>query len=72
MITGYYVQDIAEYGGAFKFSMDFRSKFVKKVINNSIPRAQSFLAGMGLSINGYKAIVDAVCHLCFQLDSTQL
>lgn len=52
-------QDIAEYGGAFKITDGFVSKFGKeRVINTPICESAIVSAGMGLSINGYKAIVE--------------
>jgi 2-oxoisovalerate dehydrogenase E1 component len=52
-------QDIAEYGGAFKITDGFVSKFGKeRVINTPICESAVVSAGMGLSINGYKAIVE--------------
>ncbi len=52
-------QDIAEYGGAFKITDGFVAKFGKeRVINTPICESAVVSAGMGLSINGYKAIVE--------------
>jgi 2-oxoisovalerate dehydrogenase E1 component len=52
-------QDIAEYGGAFKITDGFVSEFGKeRVINTPICESAVVSAGMGLSINGYKAIVE--------------
>ena len=52
-------QDIAEYGGAFKITDGFVSVFGKeRVINTPICESAVVSAGMGLSINGYKAIVE--------------
>lgn len=52
-------QDIAEYGGAFKITEGFVSKFGKeRIINTPICESAVVSAGMGLSINGYKAIVE--------------
>ena len=52
-------QDIAEYGGAFKITDGFVAKFGKeRVINTPICESAIVSAGMGLSINGYKAIVE--------------
>ena len=52
-------QDIAEYGGAFKISDGFVELFGKeRVINTPICESAVVSAGMGLSINGYKAIVE--------------
>jgi 2-oxoisovalerate dehydrogenase E1 component len=52
-------QDIAEYGGAFKISDGFLEAFGKDRIKNT-PICESAVvsAGMGLSINGCKAIVE--------------
>ena len=52
-------QDIAEYGGAFKVTDGFVSEFGKeRVINTPICESAVVSAGMGLSINGFKAIVE--------------
>jgi 2-oxoisovalerate dehydrogenase E1 component len=52
-------QDIAEYGGAFKITDGFVDLFSKeRVINTPICESAVVSAGMGLSINGYKAIVE--------------
>ena len=52
-------QDIAEYGGAFKITEGFVEKFGKaRIINTPICESAVVSAGMGLSINGYKAIVE--------------
>ncbi|WP_316632651.1 dehydrogenase E1 component subunit alpha/beta [uncultured Flavobacterium sp.] len=52
-------QDIAEYGGAFKITEGFVDVFGKERIRNT-PICESAVVstGMGLSINGYKAIVE--------------
>lgn len=52
-------QDIAEYGGAFKVTDGFVNLFGKERVRNT-PICESAVvsAGMGLSINGYKAIVE--------------
>ena len=52
-------QDIAEYGGAFKITDGFVAQFGKERVRNT-PICESAIvsAGMGLSINGYKAIVE--------------
>lgn len=52
-------QDIAEYGGAFKITDGFIDLFGKERVRNT-PICESAVvsAGMGLSINGYKAIVE--------------
>jgi len=52
-------QDIAEYGGAFKITEGFVAQFGKdRVRNTPICESAVVAAGMGLSINGYKAIVE--------------
>ena len=52
-------QDIAEYGGAFKITDGFVDLFGKeRVINTPICESAIVSAGMGLSINGYKAIIE--------------
>jgi 2-oxoisovalerate dehydrogenase E1 component len=52
-------QDIAEYGGAFKITDGFVAQFGKdRVRNTPICESAVVSAGMGLSINGYKAIVE--------------
>lgn len=52
-------QDIAEYGGAFKITDGFVELFGRERVRNT-PICESAVvsAGMGLSINGYKAIVE--------------
>ena len=52
-------QDIAEYGGAFKITEGFVEAFGKDRIRNT-PICESAIVStaMGLSINGYKAIVE--------------
>lgn len=52
-------QDIAEYGGAFKITEGFVEQFGKERVRNT-PICESAVvsAGMGLSINGYKAVVE--------------
>jgi 2-oxoisovalerate dehydrogenase E1 component len=52
-------QDIAEYGGAFKITDGFVTQFGRERVRNT-PICESAVvsAGMGLSINGYKAIVE--------------
>ncbi|WP_461789396.1 alpha-ketoacid dehydrogenase subunit alpha/beta [Pedobacter sp.] len=52
-------QDIAEYGGAFKITDGFVAKFGKARVRNT-PICESAIvgAGLGLSINGYKAVVE--------------
>jgi 2-oxoisovalerate dehydrogenase E1 component len=52
-------QDIAEYGGAFKITDGFVAQFGKdRVRNTPICESAVVSAAMGLSINGYKAIVE--------------
>ncbi|MFC6876421.1 alpha-ketoacid dehydrogenase subunit alpha/beta [Flavobacterium myungsuense] len=52
-------QDIAEYGGAFKITDGFVKTFGKeRIINTPICESAVVSAGMGLSINGFKAIVE--------------
>lgn len=52
-------QDIAEYGGAFKITDGFVEMFGKERVRNT-PICESAVVStaMGLSINGYKAIVE--------------
>ncbi|MFD2826556.1 thiamine pyrophosphate-dependent enzyme [Leeuwenhoekiella polynyae] len=52
-------QDVAEYGGVFKITQGFIDKYGKDRIRNT-PICESAIieAAMGLSINGYKAIVE--------------
>lgn len=52
-------QDIAEYGGAFKITDGFVAKFGKERVRNT-PICESAIvsAGMGLSINGYKSVIE--------------
>ena len=52
-------QDIAEYGGAFKITEGFVEEFGKDRIRNT-PICESAIvaAGMGLSINGYKSVIE--------------
>jgi 2-oxoisovalerate dehydrogenase E1 component len=52
-------QDIAEYGGAFKITEGFVEKFGKERVRNT-PICESVIvsAANGLSINGYKAVVE--------------
>ncbi len=52
-------QDIAEYGGAFKITEGFVEQFGKERVRNT-PICESAIvsAANGLSINGYKAIVE--------------
>jgi 2-oxoisovalerate dehydrogenase E1 component len=53
------VQDISEYGCAFKITDGFVAQFGKERVRNT-PICESAVvsAGMGLSINGHKAIVE--------------
>ena len=52
-------QDIAEYGGAFKITDGFVEQFGKdRVRNTPICESAVLSAANGLSINGYKAIVE--------------
>src|SRR5476651_471744 len=52
-------QDIAEYGGAFKITEGFVAEFGKARVRNT-PLCESGIVGaaMGLSINGYKSVVE--------------
>jgi len=52
-------QDIAEYGGAFKITDGFLATFGKARVRNT-PICESAIvgAGLGLSINGYKSVVE--------------
>ncbi|RYC52704.1 alpha-ketoacid dehydrogenase subunit alpha/beta [Flagellimonas olearia] len=52
-------QDIADYGGVFKITEGFISKFGKSRVRNT-PICESVIvsAAMGLSINGMKAVVE--------------
>ena len=52
-------QDIADYGGAFKITDGFTLKYGKGRVRNT-PICESAIvgAGLGLSINGYKAVVE--------------
>jgi len=52
-------QDIAEYGGVFKITQGFIDKYGKQRIRNT-PICESAIVevAMGLSINGYKALVE--------------
>ena len=52
-------QDIAEYGGAFKITDGFVAQFGKERVRNT-PICESAIvsAGMGLSINGYKSVIE--------------
>jgi 2-oxoisovalerate dehydrogenase E1 component len=52
-------QDIAEYGGAFKITDGFVAQYGKdRVRNTPICESAVVSAGMGLSINGFKAVVE--------------
>jgi len=52
-------QDIAEYGGAFKITDGFVTEFGKdRVRNTPICESAIVSAGMGLSINGYKSVIE--------------
>jgi len=52
-------QDIAEYGGAFKITQGFVEEFGKARIRNTpICECAIVGAGLGLSINGYKAVIE--------------
>ncbi|MEO8149041.1 MAG: dehydrogenase E1 component subunit alpha/beta [Bacteroidia bacterium] len=52
-------QDIAEYGGVFKATAGFVEEFGKgRVRNTPICESAIIGAGLGLSINGFKAIVE--------------
>jgi 2-oxoisovalerate dehydrogenase E1 component len=52
-------QDIAEYGGAFKITQGFVEEFGNERVRNT-PICESGIVGaaMGLSINGYKSVVE--------------
>jgi 2-oxoisovalerate dehydrogenase E1 component len=52
-------QDIAEYGGAFKITQGFVEEFGRARVRNT-PICESGIVGaaMGLSINGYKSVVE--------------
>lgn len=52
-------QDIADYGGAFKITDGFTGKYGKGRVRNT-PICESAIvgAGLGLSINGFKAVVE--------------
>jgi len=52
-------QDIAEYGGAFKITQGFAEEFGKARVRNT-PICESAIvgAGLGLSINGFKAVIE--------------
>ena len=52
-------QDIAEYGGAFKITQGFVEEFGRERVRNT-PICESAIVGasLGLSINGYKAVME--------------
>ncbi|WP_157304604.1 alpha-ketoacid dehydrogenase subunit alpha/beta [Chitinophaga tropicalis] len=52
-------QDIAEYGGAFKITEGFTAQFGKERVRNT-PLCESAIvgAGLGLSIMGYKSMIE--------------
>jgi 2-oxoisovalerate dehydrogenase E1 component len=52
-------QDIAEYGGAFKITEGFVAKYSKERVRNT-PICESAIVGaaLGLSIKGYKSVVE--------------
>ena len=52
-------QDVAEYGGVFKITEGFVDQFGKERVRNT-PICESAIvsAAMGLSINGFKAVVE--------------
>ncbi|WP_091507735.1 alpha-ketoacid dehydrogenase subunit alpha/beta [Flexibacter flexilis] len=52
-------QDVAEYGGVFKITEGFVSQFGKARVRNT-PLCESAIvgAGLGLSIKGYKSVVE--------------
>jgi len=52
-------QDVAEYGGVFKVTEGMVEKFGKKrIINTPLCESAILGAGLGLSINDYKAIIE--------------
>ena len=52
-------QDIAEYGGVFKITEGFLSQFgAERVRNTPICESSIIEAAFGLSINGYKSVVE--------------
>ncbi|NKI32372.1 alpha-ketoacid dehydrogenase subunit alpha/beta [Croceivirga thetidis] len=52
-------QDVAEYGGVFKVTEGFHSEFgISRVRNTPICESIIVSAGMGLAINGHKAVVE--------------
>jgi 2-oxoisovalerate dehydrogenase E1 component len=52
-------QDIAEYGGVFKITEGFLQKYGKERVRNT-PLCESAIigAGLGLSIRGYKSVIE--------------
>ncbi|WCT12127.1 alpha-ketoacid dehydrogenase subunit alpha/beta [Mucilaginibacter jinjuensis] len=52
-------QDIADYGGVFKITDGFMNEFGKARVRNT-PLCESAIigAGLGLSINGYKSVIE--------------
>jgi len=52
-------QDVAEYGGVFKATIGFVEEFGKQRVRNT-PLCESAIigAGLGLSVNGFKSIVE--------------
>ncbi|TDO19484.1 alpha-ketoacid dehydrogenase subunit alpha/beta [Pedobacter duraquae] len=52
-------QDVADYGGAFKITEGFSTRFGKGRVRNT-PICESAIVGtaLGLSINGFKAVVE--------------
>jgi 2-oxoisovalerate dehydrogenase E1 component len=52
-------QDVAEYGGAFKITQGFVEQFGKSRVRNT-PLCESAIVGtgLGLAVNGHKAIVE--------------
>ena len=52
-------QDIADYGGVFKVTDGFMKQFGKERVRNT-PICESAIvsAGLGLSINGYKSVIE--------------
>jgi 2-oxoisovalerate dehydrogenase E1 component len=52
-------QDIADYGGVFKITDGFMKEFGKDRVRNT-PLCESAIlgAGLGLSINGYKSVIE--------------
>ena len=58
-------QDIAEYGGVFKITEGFVEQFGKdRVRNTPICESSIVSAALGLSVNGYKAIVEMQDFKC--------